>query len=89
MKITLDLPAELVRRVRAQAAREGRSVGDLTATLYRSWLSEPVDRAGRGETPSGLRRWLTEAPALMRGPIEDGVTAQTLLDEGRNRLEQG
>ena len=38
MKVTIDLPEGLYRRVKAQASAGGRTVRDVTIELYEAWL---------------------------------------------------
>jgi len=38
MKVTLDIPDELYRRVKARSAMEGRPVRSVSVELFESWL---------------------------------------------------
>lgn len=40
MKATFEIPDELYREVKAETAREGRTVRDVTITLFQQWLRE-------------------------------------------------
>ena len=42
MKTTIDLPSDLVRKLKLRAIRENRHVKDLAADLLRAGLSVPV-----------------------------------------------
>lgn len=55
MKVTIGLPDNLYRRVKAKSALSGLSVREVTAKLYRQWIAD--------STPSELRPhddWLTQ-----------------------------
>ena len=52
MKVTIDIPDELYRQVKAEAALRGLTVREVTTRLYRRWLRE--DEGGRArEAPAG------------------------------------
>ena len=87
MKITTEMPDDLYRRVKARAAREGRTVREVTEELYRSWLKEPASGVEPDKGRRGLERWLTEARALVERAGATGPTATELLEEGRRRLD--
>ena len=85
MKATIDIPDDLYRRVKAEAALRGLTVREVTARLYRHWLNEEkdVDR----ETPEEwLRSWLRDCHAAM-GQAPSRPTAAAHLRADRNRLE--
>jgi plasmid stability protein len=44
MKTTVELPDDLLRRAKAQAALQGRSMKDLLAQALRAHLDGPADR---------------------------------------------
>ena len=44
MKTTLDLPSDLVREMKLQAAREGRKLRDVATEIFRRGLSQPISR---------------------------------------------
>ena len=46
MKITLELPEDLVRRMKLRAAQEGRKLKDVAAQVFKHGLAAPVS-AGR------------------------------------------
>lgn len=87
MKTTLDIPDQLYRRVKAEAALRGLTVREVTTELYRRWLRE-----GRpGDAPEApddwLRSWLSAADeALEDAPA--GPSAREELEAGRARLER-
>ncbi len=48
MKVTLDIPDELYRRVKARSAMEGRPVRAVAVDLFQNWLEEkPAARVER------------------------------------------
>ena len=40
MKVTFQIPDELYREVKAETAREGRTVREVTISLFERWLRE-------------------------------------------------
>lgn len=40
MKATFQIPDELYREVKAETAREGRTVRDVAISLFQQWLSQ-------------------------------------------------
>ena len=46
MKTTVELPDDLLRRAKAQAALQGRSMKDLLTQALRAHLDGPADRQG-------------------------------------------
>jgi plasmid stability protein len=47
MKMTLDLPAELVREMKLRAAGEGRKLRDVATEIFRRGLTRPSRPAGK------------------------------------------
>ena len=45
MKATFQIPDELYREVKAETAREGRTLRDVTISLFEQWLRERKGRA--------------------------------------------
>ena len=85
MKATIDIPDNLYRRVKAEAALRGLTVREVTTRLYRRWLNE--DRDVDQETPEEwLRTWLKDCHAAME-EAPPGPTATEHLQADRNRLE--
>ena len=51
MKTTLDLPEDLVRRMKLRAVREGRKLKDVASEVFRRGLAA----SSAGESPTGTR----------------------------------
>ena len=87
MKATIDIPDDLYRQVKAEAALRGVTVREVTTRLYRRWLNEG-ERGGTRETPMAwLRSWLQSADDAM-GRAPAGRSAREELEADRNRLER-
>lgn len=86
MKATIDIPDDLYRQIKAEAALRGLTVREVTTRLYRRWLREGGGETAR-ETPAAwLRSWLDAADeAISRTPR--GCSARVELAADRNRLE--
>ena len=87
MKVTTDIPDDLYRQIKAEAALRGLTVREVTTRLYRRWLREGGGETAR-ETPAAwLRSWLDAADeAISRAPR--GCSARVELAADRNRLER-
>lgn len=44
MKMTLDLPSNLVREMKLRAAHEGRKIRDVATEIFREGLAHPLTR---------------------------------------------
>ena len=86
MKATINIPDDLYRRVKAEAAMQGLTVREVTTRLYRRWLDEGVEEEHRPERSDWLRSWVREAHEAMRD-APPGPTAREHLEADRNRLE--
>ena len=87
MKATIDIPDDLYRQVKAEAALRGVTVREVTTQLYRRWLSEGESGKPR-ETPTAwLRSWLDAADDAMKH-APTGRSAREELEADRNRLER-
>lgn len=87
MKATIDIPDDLYRRVKSEAALRGLTVREVTTRLYRQWLQEEKDEDQ--ETPEEwLRSWLRDCHAAME-QAPPGPTTMEHLQADRNRLEPG
>jgi len=56
MKTTLDLPDELVRRIKIEAAQSGRKLKDLVAQLLEAGLLASRDRGAAPALPRPVKR---------------------------------
>jgi len=96
MKATIDVPDTLYRRVKAQAAMDGRAVREVTIELYEHWLADQVPTEGQereASAPPGLRpsmtgaewlaRWQELGEETARKAVDPRVTSEILLSERR------
>lgn len=51
MKVTIDIPDDLYRRVKARSAEEGRRIREVAAELFRNWLEGETDAPAASELP--------------------------------------
>lgn len=87
MKATIQIPDDLYRRVKAQAALRGRTIREVTTELYRRWLGEGEGAGGNQDPTEWLRDWLSAADeAIERAP--PGPSAREELSASRSRLER-
>ncbi len=90
MKATIDIPDELYRRVKAQAALDGRAIRDVAIELFTEWVGDefpsrnPKTKAGPATGDRGsdwLARWLElgakvqAAPAIDPRPVSEIIRA--------------
>lgn len=86
MKATIDIPDDLYRQIKAEAALRGLTVREVTTRLYRHWLNEGESGEVRETSSAWLRSWLEAADeAIKRAPA--GRSAREELEADRNRLE--
>ena len=85
MKATIDIPDDLYRQVKAQAALRGVTVREVTTRLYRRWLREGGDGGAREAPSAWLRSWLDEADEAA-GRAPPGPSARRELARDRGRL---
>ena len=86
MKATIDIPDDLYRQVKAEAALRGVTVREVTTQLYRRWLHEGEIEEPRETSSAWLRSWLEAADEAM-GCAPPGRSAREELEADRNRLE--
>ena len=85
MKATIDIPDDLYRQIKSEAALRGLTIREVTTQLYRRWLSEGEDAETREAPSAWLRSWLDAADeAVRRAPA--GRSAREELAADRNRL---
>ena len=87
MKVTIEIPDTLYRRVKAQASAEGRTVRDVTIELYQSWLG-PDGTQAETERLARAEAWLAEWFRLgdeLNGklPPSDRTVTQIIMDDRR------
>jgi transposase len=90
VRVTIKIPDDLDRLVKAKSSLEGRTIREVTEELYRRWLAEGPTPAAAPAQPSGqwLRDWIALADETMRSAPPD-PTARDLLEQDRKRLERG
>ena len=87
MKVTIDIPEALYRRLKAKAAADGRSVRDVTIEAYEAWLP-PGPFASEEERLAAAEAWLAEFIRLGKElsaklPPSDRSAVQILMDDRR------
>lgn len=82
MKATIDIPDQLYRRVKAQAALDGRAVREVTIELYETWLDgeAAARRPDAAPMDEWLARWAALGEEIRRAsvdprPVSDIITA--------------
>jgi len=69
MKATFQIPDQLYREVKAETAREGKTVREVTIGLFEQWLRQKKQSA----EPNPSVDWLAFQPPLV-GRVPSGVT---------------
>ncbi len=54
MKVTLEIPDDLYRNVKARSALEGRPVRAVAAELFEKWLSGEIETAAKSAKPAAI-----------------------------------
>ncbi len=86
MKVTIDIPDDLYRRVKAKTTSKGRGVRDVTIELFRNWVQEPGSTThAAGESPVS---WVDQLLGHAVPADRPGPTAREILGKDRNRLER-
>ncbi len=88
MNVTINIPDELQRRIKARSAMEERTVREVTTEIYRGWLGEEPSDSGPGPEVDNLETsWLSGWEALGRRIVKEladaRTTQQILLDDRR------
>ena len=73
MKATFQIPDELYREVKAETAREGKTVGEVTIRLFEQWLRQKKQRAH----PAPSVDWLSFQPPLA-GQLPAGASDHSI-----------
>lgn len=86
MKATIQVPEELYRRVKAEAALRGLTIREVTTELYRRWLGEGEGTGVTHDPSEWLREWLSAADEAM-DEAPPGRSAREELESSRGRLD--
>ncbi len=54
MKVTLEIPDDLYRKVKARSALEGRPVRAVAAELFEKWLSGEIETAAKSAKSAAI-----------------------------------
>jgi len=73
LKITLDLPADLIREMKLSAAHEGRKLRDVATEIFRRGLSQPGPQ-------SAAPRHRVKLPLIECGAAATELTAGQLAE---------
>jgi len=92
MKVTIQVPEELYRKVKAKTAAQGRRVREVSIELFENWVNED----GAGPREESAEQWLTAWFAKVdAGPGKDStdkysteMTAREDLGQDRSRLDK-
>lgn len=89
MRTTIDIPEELLRRVRATAAMRGVKLKDFVANILEQGLSEgPADGAAQGQRrpiPVAVGSANRTIPALTNAELEELFLRQDVEQIGARR----
>ena len=86
MKITIEIPDALYRKVKAKSALLGKHVREVTIELYQRWLTEEVPASSRQSPEGWLEEWLRLGEETLRDtPLTP--TSTEILSADRGRLE--
>lgn len=86
MKVTIEIPEELYRRVKAKSALLGKHVRDVTIELYQRWLAEEPPEPRQTSSEEWLAAWIRLGEESLRH-APPGPTASEVLAADRRRLE--
>ncbi|MCU0635922.1 MAG: hypothetical protein MUE41_13690 [Gemmatimonadaceae bacterium] len=64
MKTTIEIPDELYRALKAETARRGISVREVTTALYETWLGRRAADTPSAPSADDVARWVSELEAL-------------------------
>ncbi len=87
MKVTIDVPDDLYRRVKARSAMLGRTVREVSVELYQRWLGEAVSAGPAASAGEWLDEWIALGESVA-GRNPEGSTASEIVAEDRKRLER-
>jgi predicted DNA-binding ribbon-helix-helix protein len=84
MKTTMDLPDELYRNVKTEAARRGMTVREVTTALYAAWLDGRTSVSPAAVDEAAVTAWVARMDALsVRAAAADPNPAHSMLDQLR------
>jgi hypothetical protein len=86
MKVTIEVPDELYRRVKSQAALTGRSVREVTTELYQHWLGDTPPDQRAPSAAAWLEEWVALGHEALQG-ANPATTASDILAADRARLD--
>jgi hypothetical protein len=85
MKITIDLPDQLHRQAKAEAARSGRKLKDMVEEGLRRVLREPLQSERAAQQPT-LAELMEEFCGIFDSGIDDLATnPEYMADYGRSK----
>jgi plasmid stability protein len=84
MKVTIDIPDELYRAVKVEAARTDRSVREIVDEALEAWLSAGEDREDAASAESALVEYRREGGASADSFLES-LAAETKATYGSDR----
>lgn len=70
MKATFQIPDDLYREVKAQTAREGRTVRDVAINLFQQWLRQK-NQASLLATPTDWQSFQPPLSHLVRDTVKE------------------
>ena len=86
MKVTIEIPDELYRKVEAKSARQGRPLDAVIVELLERWLDEDAPEP-RHSPDEALEAWLRLGEEVSRN-ASPGPTSTEILEADRDRLER-
>jgi hypothetical protein len=89
MKVTLDIPDDLYRRVKARSAMEGRPIRSVAVELFQNWLEGPKKPGIEPPLSELTQTEIDAAPwlAITRPNIKPGMSHD--MDEIRKAIAKG
>jgi plasmid stability protein len=84
MKVTIDIPDELYRAVKVEAARTDRSVREIVDEALEAWLTAVEDREDGASAESALVEYRRDGGAAADSFLES-LAAETKATYGSDR----
>lgn len=85
MKVTLEIPDELYRRVKAKSALEGRPVREVAVELLRGYVDSPLLRDADAEASPAAESELVDGEPV---PPWFGTFRESARQVGRHGLDE-